>query len=208
MKKLIDEGKLILDKKGEYQKKQDFSSSGASIDLALGEDVFITPNETPSKLLENEIINIEPGQFAALITEERLFIPEDYLGFITIRFKYKSKGLVNISGFHVDPGFKGRLVFSAYNIGPSVISLRRKEKIFSLFLAKIEKGAKYEGDFLNETGIPIHIVESLASAKGPSIHELDGRVKDQESRINLMWTIIIGIVLAVIGSILSKFIEL
>lgn len=49
-------------------------------------------------------VSIEPGEFALMLTDELIHVPEDLVGFISVRFGYKRRGLVNISGFHVDPG--------------------------------------------------------------------------------------------------------
>ena len=51
------------------------------------------------------------------MTKESIEVPLDALGLISIRSKYKLKGLINVSGFHVDPGFRGSLVFAVYNAG-------------------------------------------------------------------------------------------
>ena len=206
MKDLIKKGELIdKPKKNRYEDKKDFSASGASLDLCLGEQVFVTPKKTPSKLGKNEIINIDPGQFAALTTEETLKIPTEFLGFITIRFTYKSKGLVNISGFHVDPGFKGKLIFSVYNAGPTTVTLQQGKPIFSLFLAHIEEGAEYDekGKFQNMDGIPLSIIEPLAGARVPSIQELESKVKRNDSLLTIYGTILVGIVLSLIGAFIS-----
>jgi dCTP deaminase len=165
MKRLIDDKRLIKNPKKEYKKLNDFSGSGASLDLCLGEQLFLTQNETSLKLAEDQTVDIKTGQFAVLTTEEILDIPNNYLGFITIRFQYKSKGLINISGFHVDPGFKGKLIFSVYNIGPKPVTLKRGYPIFSLFLATIEDGAKYDGIYQNLDGIPSSIILPLVKEK-------------------------------------------
>jgi len=205
MRDLIKKGELIEKPTKPYDKKRDFSVSGASLDLCLGEQVFVTPNKTPSKLGKNEIINIHPGQFAALTTEETLRIPTEFLGFITIRFTYKSKGLVNISGFHVDPGFKGKLIFSVYNAGPTTVTLQQGEPIFSLFLAHIEEGAEYDekGKFQNMNGIPLSIIEPLAGARVPSIQVLESKVKRNDSLLTIYGTILVGIILSLIGALIS-----
>jgi dCTP deaminase len=47
-----------------------------------------------------------------------------------MKFKIKQRGLVNVSGFHVDPGYSGKLLFSVYNAGPRSIVLTRGEPVF------------------------------------------------------------------------------
>jgi hypothetical protein len=41
------------------------------------------------------------------------------MAFISMRTAFKFKGLVNISGFHVDPGYKGKLIFAVFNASPT-----------------------------------------------------------------------------------------
>lgn len=207
MRKLIQDGRLIEGGLGRYLEKKDFSKSGACLDLALGEEAFITPKKAPIKLKANQIINIDPGQFAALMTEEVLDVPERYMGLITIRFGYKSKGLVNISGFHVDPGFYGKLVFSVYNAGPSTVTLRRGEKVFSLFLAQIEEGARYEGSYRNMKNIPLSIIEPLAGARIPSLIELETKVKRNDMLLTIYGAILVGLIISLLGAIISGILK-
>jgi dCTP deaminase len=210
MKDLILNEKLIENspKDKYWTNKSDFSGSGASVDLRLGPQVFVTPMKTPINLGPNQIINIDPGQFAALLTEDILNIPERFIGFITIRLHYKSKGLVNISGFHVDPGFKGRLIFSVYNAGPTTVTLQRGQPIFSLFLAHIEKGALYTGEYQNLDGIPLKIIEPLAGARVPSIQELESKVKRSETLLAVYGTILGGIVVSLIAALITGALKL
>jgi hypothetical protein len=71
------------------------------------------------------LLTIYAGQFAYLLTEEVVKIPSSAMGLISLKFGVKGPGLINVSGFHVDPGYWGRLVFSVYNAGPSEARLQR-----------------------------------------------------------------------------------
>lgn len=82
-------------------------------------------------------IAIPPGQFAFLLTEEMLEMPKDVMGFISLKSSYKFRGLINVSGFHVDPGFNGRLVYAVYNAGPNIIYISRGDKLFLLWFADL-----------------------------------------------------------------------
>jgi dCTP deaminase len=46
-------------------------------------------------------------------------------------------GLVNVSGFHVDPGFRGRLKFSVYNAGSESIILGVGERLFPIWFYEL-----------------------------------------------------------------------
>jgi dCTP deaminase len=50
--------------------------------------------------------------------------------------------LINVSGFHVDPGFRGRLIFSVYNAGPVPVHLRQGQPMFLLWLASLDSPTK------------------------------------------------------------------
>src|SRR5262249_25943680 len=84
----------------------------AAYTLRVGRDVFITEDEPPTGeprtgvrfvLDPNAPCRIPPGQFAFLVTEESVEVPSDALAFISMKATYKFRGLVNVSGFHVDP---------------------------------------------------------------------------------------------------------
>ena len=119
----------------------------ANYDLRLGEETYVTTEKTPRKLNatgEDGISTIEPGEFGILMTHEYLFIPPDLMGFISIRLTYKQRGLVNISGFHVDPGFYGCLVFAVFNAGPNDVPLRYKEPVFMIMFNELTEFSTVE----------------------------------------------------------------
>jgi dCTP deaminase len=110
----------------------------ASYELLLGDEVYTNNESTKTILTDDEpqfVLN--PGQFALLITKEKLNIPPKYLGLISLKFGFKKRGLVNISGFHVDPGFKGKLKFSVYNAGSKSIVLQKGKPYFVLWLSEL-----------------------------------------------------------------------
>lgn len=166
----------------------------SSYTLTLGPECFVTPsfgnNEPnlkqqldsvrtitvegkPLPLTGGEMI-IPAGQFAFLLTEEVINIPPGAMGFISLKSHVKWKGLINVSGFHVDPGFKGRLIYSVYNAGPSNIHLARGEKLFLLWVADLDQdpGEEYVykkrpvGEIplslISDVDRPLHSLQSLS----------------------------------------------
>ena len=79
-----------------------------SYELSMGAEAYVTSSgaQTKQTLVIGEQILIPPGQFAQLLTEEIVEMPRDSLGLISIKSRFKLRGLVNVSGFHVDPGFR------------------------------------------------------------------------------------------------------
>lgn len=192
---------------GRNFEKEGFEHSKASYDLQLGEEVLVTPDREPKRLEKGQALNIDSGQFAVLTTEEVLEIPGNLLGLITIRFRYKSKGLVNISGFHVDPGFHGKLVFSVYNAGPTTVTLRRGERVFSIFLAEISSKVEYQGDYKGQQNIPIDIIETFAGARVPSLQALENRVNRTSAALKIYGTILTGLIVTLLAALIQGIIR-
>src|SRR3954469_7970090 len=74
-------------------------------ELGVGPEAFITSkSEDTTHLTPGSKVTIPPGQFGLLTTLETVFVPHNAIAFISIRARIKFRGLVNVSGFHVDPG--------------------------------------------------------------------------------------------------------
>jgi len=129
----------------------------AAYELRLGADFFLTSRETGVKqtLGEGESVVLPPGQFAILVTRECVSLPSTVLGLISIKSSLKVRGLVNVSGFHVDPGFIGQLHFSVYNAGSQKIVLTHGDRLFLLWLCALDAptGDVYNGRHNHQKGL-------------------------------------------------------
>src|SRR5690348_1417122 len=119
-------------------------------ELALSREVVITPEDSKpfaGTQGTGPTLTIPPGQFGFLYTEERVVIPANVIAFISIKAGVKFKGLVNVSGFHVDPGFRGRLKFSVYNAGNQSICLDYGRPYFIIWFSELDKATRdpYDG---------------------------------------------------------------
>jgi len=129
--KLVDKG-LILN----YEQK---CLRQSSYDLRLGKEVYLVGKDAPQMLSNSSpYVSIPPGQFAMLTCFEEIQIPRDHMAFIALRSTFKFQGLVNISGFHVDPTHEGTLLFAVQNVGPSDIRLKFQEPTFTIFFAEVK----------------------------------------------------------------------
>jgi dCTP deaminase len=108
-------------------------------ELGVGPEAFVTSHdEDTTHLPERSKITIPPGQFGLLITRETIYVPPNVIAFISIRARIKFQGLVNVSGFHVDPGFRGQLKFAVYNAGSKDIVLDQDERVFMIWYADLD----------------------------------------------------------------------
>jgi dCTP deaminase len=162
-------------------------------ELSLGAQVFQT-DSSPKEvkyLSENEKIEIKPGQFALLLTKEYVTIPEDKIAFISIKASVKFMGLVNVSGFHVDPGFEGNLLFSVYNAGPSNIVLSNGTPYFPIWFAELNERQDYKGSHEKQTKIPDAPVQALSQGELASPNVLSKRIDDvKHMKTKIEWAVL------------------
>ncbi len=198
-------GETIKDKLDDLIRKSDGSSADPSnIDccaytLTVGPEVYITPsikNSDPKghrKLLldKKEHFQIPTGQFAYLLTDEYISVPDDAIAFISMKANAKFKGLVNVSGFHVDPGWDGRLIFSVFNAGPNNITLAQGEPLFLIWYSGLDQRTKYKKENTKQDEISTKVAAYIdGEVYSPvvvkdKISELEKLIHEVEHRIRL-----------------------
>lgn len=177
-----------------------------SYELSLGGEVFLTDSDNGKPEVlddQNQYIEINPGQFALLLTDESISMPNDKLGLISIKAGEKLKGLVNVSGFHVDPGFNGQLLFSVYNAGPSKITLKKGKSYFLIWFSEIlgdlDENEVYnvnENNHQNQQGIPTKYIDALKRGNLASPNVLLEKIKTIKNSLKIYWWLL-GIILAI-----------
>jgi len=192
LKKVLSTSLIITDGEGNnlYNEAR---VEEAAYALSLGNEAYRTDNKDRKiEILDEKSRNIEinPGQFTLLMTDEYICVPKDKLAFISIKAKQKLKGLINVSGFHVDPGFEGKLLFSVYNAGPSTITLQTKEPYFLIWFAKLESEADgndaYNGTKNHHQGqknIKPDYIDALKGGDIASPNTLLDLIKQQEANL-------------------------
>lgn len=186
----------------------------AAYQLTIGHEVYVTPtDETPDpksrtkkRLSDLEAFTIPPGQFAFLLTEEIVTVPPGALGFISIRARIKFRGLVNVSGFHVDPGFKGRLVFSVYNAGPATIHLQQGEQCFLIWYASLDRSSKKVKTSPVQESISPDLINSI-SGELQSLEGLAKKIRSiqhEQTTIKIITTVLFA---AVVGAAINLLVR-
>lgn len=155
----------------------------ASYNLSVGPEIYITPSSSDDSksretLDDRECRAIPPGQFALMHSEEEVSIPNDAIAFITLRSKAtKFRGLVNVSGFYVEPGYRGSLVFAVFNAGPAPIHVGRGDKWFEIFFADIDAKVDTSQPKSTFKGIPTELITPL-SDRFHSLPGLDQKIDE------------------------------
>jgi dCTP deaminase len=154
----------------------------AAYTLRIGREVYISPINTAEaasvtrrKLEDRESFVIPPGQFAFLLTEERIRVPPTAVGFISMKARVKFRGLVNVSGFHVDPGYEGPLVFSIFNAGPSPQHLAQGDNCFLIWYASLDRETGQTRKAPPLSGITSDLINPIAG-EVQSLANLSGRL--------------------------------
>jgi dCTP deaminase len=162
----------------------------ASYELTIGHEIYVSPSDqtpdpqsvTKRLLADGEAFTIPPGQFAFLMTEETVKVPTDALGLISMKAKIKFRGLVNISGFHVDPGYDGQLTYSVFNAGPVTVQLQQGEPCFLIWYASLDQPSTYVKKDPPRKGLDVGLINNI-SAEVHSLKGLDNKIKDLEKSL-------------------------
>src|SRR3954451_7183755 len=111
----------------------------SAYEMGVGGEAFVTSNPSDKTLVPaGTKMVIPPGQFGLIVTRETVHVPTNAIAFISIRAGIKFLGLVNVSGFHVDPGYRGQLRFAVYNAGSSTIVLDQDQRVFMIWFADLD----------------------------------------------------------------------
>lgn len=183
----------------------------AAYELSLGNEAYVTSSPTKKKatLWPGDHIEIPPGQFALLHTAEVIQVPDSALAFISIKAKIKLKGLVNVSGFHVDPGFTGQLVFSVYNAGCRSVLVGCGDPVFLIWFSDLTEPTRdlYAGGYSGQRGIkPEAVMEIDGDIASPAV--LSERIRTLEStsalHTTLLWSCLVVLILGIAALIIQN----
>jgi dCTP deaminase len=165
-----------------------------SYTLSMGDQYFVTSTKgdfEPPTIVNLEaggqtVFNIPAGQFAFLITKEMVSIPHYAMAFISMRTGFKFQGLVNVSGFHVDPGFRGRLIFAVYNASPISIPIKQGELLFKIWFASLDRISAEPFVYTKEPLLEISkdLIRGM-SRELLSLQQLNDKIRDVETSLNL-----------------------
>jgi dCTP deaminase len=181
--------------------------------LRMGREYFVTTASTDPARGRNQRHLLDPyvsfvipaGQFAFLLTRETLDVPKEVMAFISMKATYKFQGLINVSGFHVDPGYRCPLVFAVYNAGPAPVHLREGLPLFLVWFADLDRASKKTRPANTDKALDNNLLKGM-SGEIYSLQELLREIANLRRDMRIQWTIFVaaaGIFALVVGSILS-----
>lgn len=177
----------------------------SAYEMGVGPEAFVTSGSEKRSVntcvSPGEKILIPPGQFGLLTTHEVVTVPADAIAFISIRAGIKFRGLVNVSGFHVDPGYSGHLTFAVYNAGSQDAVLDREQPIFMIWFSELDDvdeepyKPKKRGQYIIGSEAVTRIQGEVASPA-----ELKKRIDALQHQVGTMWWLL-GIL---VGTVVIK----
>ena len=189
----------------------------AAYTLHVGDEIYISPNQmtknpdrhTKEKLTKGQSFAIPPGQFAFLLTEETITVPDDALALISIKGRTKFRGLVNISGFHVDPGYSGQLLFSVLNAGPKPLHLTQGQELFLIWYANLDGPTAERKNYKGLGGIEPELINGISGeilslqSLTDKQRALENQLSRQKTRVTTLTTIAVLLLIALVGALVT-----
>jgi deoxycytidine triphosphate deaminase len=87
-------------------------------------------------------LQVQPGQFVYIYTLEELTLPSDVSATAYAINALSSRGFLVLNPGHVDPGFRGPLTVTAWNLNNKPQLIEVGERIITVLLARLPKAAR------------------------------------------------------------------
>jgi len=159
----------------------------SSYDLSLGGFAYLS-GKVEKIDVEHKDLDLLPGQFALVITYEKLKMPADIAGYIGISSRWTRKGLLLLHGLQIDPGFEGRLVLGLFNASPRPLKITYKERFCTVSFHKLGLPSErpYESSSEQVRGVipgeDVRYIQKLPRTR--TIAELDQSIDKLEKTID------------------------
>lgn len=141
----------------------------ASYDLRVGEEGFTLSAGRVINIQNEGVLEIHPGDFALVMTRERLRLPANMLGRFGLRSAYARMGLLATAGPQVDPGFEGKLVIGVVNFSSQSIELQYLVPFCTLELQRLSSSASapYRGPYQGQEHLTDEIISKIPKEPFP-----------------------------------------
>lgn len=170
----------------------------ASYDLKIGKDAATIPKNGEARIdLEKErFIVIQPYAPAVIWTMENLKLPLTIAGRFGLKSSLSRRGIYASVGPQVDPGFKGRLSVTLFNLTPAPFALNYGDAFLSLELHRLHPPASrgYSGEYQGRETFTAKEIEPILGYKGhglsqivegfSEIHDAVGKVGDLSQKFD------------------------
>lgn len=145
----------------------------ATYDMRLGNEVFLVSSRGAGTrdISENRILIIGASEFALVGTHETLELPNDIVGHFGLKSSLSRRGLYASVGTQIDPGFKGRLFVSVFNLTPAPIPLQYMDTFLSVEFARLDQPTAegYNGPNQGKYHLDVNDIDPFLNVQAPSL---------------------------------------
>ena len=212
IKEAVESGHVEIDPFGEARLQ------GASYDLSIGGECLVSNSDQKILLLPNskDSLHLQAGDFALVLTKERVKVPLNITGVIGMRSSLARKGLILLAGMQIDPGFNGHLRFGLYNASPRRITLDYDDELcmveFHKLAGNVER-AQPPIPELVEGKLPEADKYFLRSLETTSLSDLAQNVQSLSQNVSMLttqmrWVLLPGIIAILVGVVVAVIVGL
>jgi deoxycytidine triphosphate deaminase len=154
---------------GVSQEKIEKHVQPSSYDLTLGNEYYVH-NERDGKraitdnLGENENLCIPENGVCFIITEEKINMPTNLSGDLSLALGLIKKGIMISRQPPVDPGYSGKIVAMLHNLSNKDVHLKRGQHILTMVFHEIKQTEPYRGKYQNLDTLKLFVQEPVISA--------------------------------------------
>ena len=125
-------------------------------------------------------LEINPGEYAAVLSLEKVKIPNNIVVRINAKRSVAYLGLALLTGSQIDPGYEGHLLFGFYNASPKKVVLRAGRSIcglvFEALSGPVSRPKPSDPDLLHGN-FPDKFINDMANMEVLSLHQLSEQIK-------------------------------
>lgn len=97
----------------------------------------------------NETLILPNLQFANILLNEKVFLPNNVFAMFTHRSNFNRRGIL-IAGSIYEPNYSGQIGCSIYNMSGKEIKIEKNERIGQMVFYKANAASQYNGQWQNE----------------------------------------------------------
>ncbi len=164
----------------------------ASYDLRIGKHIFV-PTSSPDRPIDlsanGRVFKLPPYGTAVLTTHEDLALPDTIVGRIGLKSGLARMGLVASTGPQIDPGFKGKLFVSIFNLTAASHIFTFLETFLTIEFQSLEKkpDESYHGSYQGQYTITPEVADALARLEGLTLTQMQSQFTELAQHVR-EWT--------------------
>ena len=195
MAKIISRNKII-----EAIEKQTFIKDGAvdnaegvKYDFRLSSRILKAKYKKPIDIdklseIERAGLAVEPGEVVFAITKETLDLPNNMIANLSPKRKLGHEGILIITGFCIDPLYKGKLMVGMYNFSSSPFPLIPGKKLIAALFYELQEdeAEEFKSPDAGIKDFPEDIINMMSKYSPLSTNRMIDELSNIRSELNVL----------------------